>query len=102
MAGWENSDRRERLPADWPARRRKRLEIDGHRCTWRLPSGKRCPRKATDVDHRVEGSDDDRIEALQSLCADHHAKKTARAAARIKREKRQRRWRPQENHPGSF
>lgn len=102
MSGWNDSDRRDRLPDDWEARRRKRLEIDGHRCTWRLPSGKRCPRKATDVDHRVEGSDDHRISELQSLCAHHHGKKTARAAGRIKREKRQRRWRPQENHPGSF
>jgi len=99
---WEGSDRRERLPADWPARRAKQLQIDGGRCTWRLPSGARCPRPATDVDHKYEMAD--RHEPgrdLQSLCAHHHGKKTAVAAARFKRERRQKRFRPAEEHPGA-
>jgi hypothetical protein len=100
MAGWNDSDRRERLPDNWNELRRAQLERDGHRCTWRLPSGKRCPRRATDVDHKEERADDHT--RLQSLCSTHHAKKTALAAVRFKREKRQRRWRPQENHPGSI
>lgn len=99
---WEGSDRRERLPDNWATLRLERLKKDNYRCTWILPSRKRCPRTATDVDHRIEGADDDRIEALQSLCSHHHQTKTAKAAVRIKREKRQRRWRPQENHPGAI
>lgn len=100
MSGWEGSDRRERLPANWEALRAERLRLDGHRCTWRLPSGARCPRRATDVDHKIAMADDDRIEALQSLCAHHHGRKTAVEALRAKRSQARKRYRPAEGHPG--
>lgn len=100
MSGWEGSDRKSRLPGDWAKRRAKQLAKDGHRCTWRLPSGARCPRPATDVDHIDEKTDDH--DRLQSLCATHHATKTALAAARFKREHRQKRFRPAEDHPGTL
>jgi 5-methylcytosine-specific restriction protein A len=100
VTGWEGSDRRARLPANWPRLRAKRLEIDGHRCTWRLPSGKRCPRAATEVDHKVAMSDDHRIQALQSLCSDHHAKKTVQDARKGKAAKKASRRRPPEDPPG--
>lgn len=97
---WEGSDRKERLPENWQALRAARLKKDGYRCTWIMPSGSRCPRRATDVDHKREKEDDHRIEALQSLCAHHHGKKTAKAAAAFKRAKRASRRRPPEEHPG--
>lgn len=100
MSGWEGSDRRERLPANWPRLRAKRLEIDGHRCTWRLKSGARCPRKATEVDHKVAMSDDHRIQALQSLCADHHQRKTVSDARKGKDAKKALKRRAPEEHPG--
>lgn len=100
MSGWEGSDRRARLPDNWDQLRIQRLDIDGWRCTWRLPSGKRCPRRATDVDHRVAMSDDHRIEALQSLCAHHHGKKSAREGNQARRALKQSRYREPEEHPG--
>lgn len=100
MSGWEGSDRRERLPANWEALRAERLRLDGYRCTWRLGSGARCPRPATDVDHKQAMTDDHRVEALQSLCAHHHGKKTAIEAYRAKRSRAQKRFRPAEPHPG--
>lgn len=99
MSGWEGSDRHDRLPSDWPVRRARQLKKDDHRCTWRLPSGARCPRPATDVDHIDEKADDH--DRLQSLCAPHHAKKTALAAAKFKRARRASRFRPSEDHPGA-
>ena len=74
---WSTSDRRSRLPADWPqivARIKKR---DQNRCKKRLPvTGKRCPRRGTDVDHIIPG-DDHRDENLQLLCEEHHREKSA-------------------------
>jgi len=99
---WEGSDRRFRLPADWPKRRAQQLKLDGNRCTWRLGSGARCPRPATDVDHKYEMTD--RHEPgrdLQSLCAAHHSRKTALAAQSFKRAQKQKRYRPTEEHPGA-
>lgn len=96
---WEGSDRLERLPDDWPALRAERLRLDGYRCTKRLPSGKRCPRKASDVDHHIPG-DDHRIANLRSLCAHHHARKSAREGIQARRERAKARKRPAEQHPG--
>ena len=97
---WDGSDRKSRLPDDWAARRLERLKKDGFRCTWKLPkTGERCPRKATDVDHRKPG-DDHSMKNLQSLCATHHGKKSSFEG----RQARQKRWgkiaRPAERHPG--
>lgn len=101
MSGqWRGSDRKSRLPADWPQRRRRILERDGYRCQELTAYGP-CTQIATDVDHVAPG-DDDRDENLQSLCADHHAKKSAREGAEAKRRKYTQRRRPPEPHPGSF
>jgi len=95
---WETSDRHDFLPPDWSAIRKKVLDRDGWRCRWILPSGARCPRKATDVDH-MGARDDHRLERLRSLCHDHHEKVTLKQAfagrARKKPPKR-----PEERHPG--
>jgi len=76
---WETSDRRERLPANWPALVAAVKKRDGNRCTWRLRSGARCPRPGRDVDHRIAG-DDHRMSNLQLLCEEHHKRKTSREA----------------------
>lgn len=103
MTWSDESARRAELPADWPKIREKRLKMDGHRCTWRLKSGARCPRVATDVDHRDQSRNDDHsLGNLQSLCAHHHGKKSAieGVAARRRRRRGPSRRRQPEAHPG--
>lgn len=96
---WEGSDRRVRLPADWPAIRARRLALDGHRCTW-TDNGIRCPNVATEVDHRTAKADDHRIKALRSLCHDHHAKKSAGEGVAARAARRARLRLPADDHPG--
>lgn len=95
---WEGSDRRDRLPPDWAIRVAAVKERDQGRCTWRLPSHKRCPRLGTDVDHRKPG-DDHSLDNLQLLCGAHHAKKTAYEGLSARRKRKAPR-RPPEEQPG--
>lgn len=95
---WETSDRRARLPADWSALVAAVWKRDGGRCTWRLPSGARCPRPGRDVDHRVAG-DDHRMSNLQLLCGTHHDRKTQREAW-AGRKKLKTKKRREERQPG--
>lgn len=69
--GWQGSNRRARLPADWPTRRARILDRDGHRC--QSPG---CDAPATDVDH-IERGDDHNDRNLQALCHVHHASKSS-------------------------
>jgi 5-methylcytosine-specific restriction protein A len=103
MPQWSGSDRRERLPDNWSAIRRRVLRRDGYQCTARdLTTGVRCAEPATDVDHIVPG-DDHRETNLRSLCGWHHRRKSsseggaARAARRRGFEKKFQRT---EGHPG--
>lgn len=96
---WETSDRRQELPPDWAKRVARVKDRDGNRCTWRLPSGARCPRRGTDVDHRVPG-DDHSLRNLQLLCSHHHKKKTGLEAIMGRRKRRAGRQKRQEKHPG--
>lgn len=95
---WEGSDRRQRLPKDWPRIRRRIIRRDGGVCTARYSDGRRCELPGTDVDHIVPG-DDHRDENLQLLCPWHHARKSANeggsAAARTRLTIR----RPTATHP---
>ena len=96
---WETSDRRAQLPPDWHRRVAQVKERDGGRCTWRLPSGKRCPRAGTDVDHRKPG-DDHSLRNLQLLCSHHHDKKTQREAWAGRKKKAPKARKRADRHPG--
>ena len=101
MAQWRGSDRRERLPDNWPMIRRRILIRDGYRCTWRH-EGVRCAELATDVDHIVHG-DDHGDGNLRALCDWHHQKKSSSegGAARVAARRRiNQRFRRSEPHPG--
>lgn len=100
--GWESSNRRDRLPADWKAIRARILARDGHRCVATISDGSRCKLRANQVDHIIP-NDDDSDSNLQSLCEPHHrAKSSGEGAAayhaRVARNKK--RMRRQERHPG--
>lgn len=102
--GWKGSDRRERLPADWPTRRAFVLERDGYRCTHiRADTGTRCPDPATDADH-IEAGDDHSYANLAAKCDYHHKHKTARegnaARALSQAQRRELERRPVRKHPG--
>lgn len=97
--GWSDSNRRAELPPNWASEIRPRiLERDGYRCTAILRNnGRRCPDKATDVDH-VGDRHDHCDENLASLCEWHHDRKSSAEgnAARKRISSR----RPPERHPG--
>ncbi|MEU7200278.1 HNH endonuclease signature motif containing protein [Streptomyces sp. NPDC045470] len=99
---WDTSDRRARLPSDWPQRRAIVLKRDGYQCVATLVDGPRCPEPGTDVDHIVPGDNHD-VANLQTLCAWHHRRKTAReaAAARASRPRPSVR-RAERPHPGDL
>lgn len=98
---WESSDRASRLPADWKQRVKKVWERDGGICTWKLPSGARCPRRGAEVDH-IRNDDNHDLSNLRLLCAHHHGQKTQREAAfgRYRRKKKPGPPRRSEVHPG--
>lgn len=95
--GWQGSDRRDRLPPDWPAIRERVLRRDAYRCTW-TTHGDRCKAVANQVDHRVAG-DDHRDANLQSLCGPHHARKSAREGNAAKAARKAAEKRPREVSP---
>ncbi|AYN58550.1 HNH endonuclease [Arthrobacter phage Liebe] len=96
--GWETSDRRDRLPADWTTRRVRVLRRDGYRCQARDSLGVVCGDPANQVDHKVPG-DDDSYENLVSLCRWHHARKSS-AEGHAARKPRATQRRAPEAHPG--
>jgi len=96
---WETSDRSDRLPPDWKNLVKKVWARDRGRCTWKLRSGARCPRKGADVDHR-KNNDDHSLSNLQLLCRHHHDKKTQREAWMGKQKRSKVRARREERHPG--
>lgn len=97
--GWANSDRRERLPDDWYARRAIVRERAGGRCEAVLNDGSRCPVQGSDCDHRERG-DNHELDNLQWLCRWHHDRKTAREAYEAREAMRRRNMRDDRHHPG--
>jgi len=93
---WEGSDRRAQLPPDWARRQAACIKDAGGRCEQILPSGARCPRPATDADHKSDPLNHD---DLQALCRTHHNRKTGIEAQQGKARKGS--WtREPEAHPG--
>lgn len=101
--GWETSDRRQHLPANWRAIRERRFKLDGYQCTaLDANTDERCTGPAEECDH-IGSRDDHSIEMLRSLCKWHHSQKTARQGARAaaaRRKKMANRFRREEKHPG--
>lgn len=101
---WAGSNRRARLPKNWPTIRKHVLERDDFSCQFITDSGIKCLNRANQVDHIVP-NDDDSYTNLRALCEWHHNKVSGRqgAAAFMKqrRETRQRFNAPRhEAHPG--
>lgn len=102
---WAGSDRRSRLPADWPSIRADVFARDGHRCTAQLSSGQRCPvTEGLECDH-VNRGDDHRPSNLTTLCHGHHQDKSSQegiAAWADRRLKAHNKFRRSEAHPGAL
>lgn len=108
FVAWETSDRRSRLPENWHAivaavkrRARRTSKLGIEQCEKRLPSGKRCPRRGTDVDHVIP-NDDHSERNLQLLCRTHHERKTVQEAAQGRAAFKRSKYRPREEHPGTL
>lgn len=96
---WQGSNRRDRLPKDWPAIRARILKRDGYACQHKDDDGLRCGAHTNQVDHIING--DDHSDAnLQALCHPHHKVKSAREGSRAAHARYIPRNRPQEKHPG--
>lgn len=102
MSGkWAGSERRSRLPANWPELVNKVKKRARKQCEKVLPSGRRCPRKGTDVDHIIPG-DDHRMTNLRLLCEAHHAPKSSREGHAAKAAIKKKGLRQEEPHPGTI
>ncbi|MBN9209342.1 MAG: HNH endonuclease [Microbacterium ginsengisoli] len=95
MPNWASSTRRDTLPSDWPQRVAYVLRRDHHVCQHvREDTGRKCGRRARDVDHRIRPADGgtDDPSNLQALCGWHHDQKSGReggvASGRARRAKR--------------
>lgn len=103
MPGWQGSNRREQLPANWSALRRQVFRRDGYRCTATDPAtGERCPEPAEECDHIGDNRNHD-LANLRSLCAWHHSRRSGRqgaAAAAAIRRRNAKKFRRIEEHPG--
>lgn len=95
---WEGSNRKSRLPVDWPRLRKVVLERCSYRCEW-VEDNARCYDKATDADHITAG-DDNSLANLQGLCRRHHLLKTGREARAVQLERKKLERLPEEKQPG--
>jgi 5-methylcytosine-specific restriction protein A len=96
MPGWKDSDRRERLPIDWPELRKFVIDRD-KTCRWVIDGGQVCGQPGNQVDH-VHRGDDHRAANLQLLCVPHHLAKTSQEGVEAW-QARPRLNRPEEIHP---
>lgn len=99
MPRWENSNRRDRLPPDWPKIQAKVLRRDQKRCQIRGP---RCEVIATEADH-IRNGDDHSMSNLQAVCHQCHKEKSSSeggAAKAAQRRKIAKKFQRTEDHPG--
>jgi 5-methylcytosine-specific restriction protein A len=102
MSGWSDSDRRQRLPPDWPKRRGRILKRDNHSCQTIMDDGTKCLDYAGEVDHKTPGDDHEDYN-LEAICTWHHKRKSSQegaAANNIARARIRRSFRRTETHPG--
>ena len=97
--GWAGSDRKSRLPADWPLLRRIVRDRSGGRCEVIKKNGRRCWDAATDCDHIVPG-DDHSLSNLRDICTWHHRQKSSAEGNAAKAAYRAQLKHPVETHPG--
>lgn len=95
---WETSDRRFRLPKNWPQLKRQ-VKARAHGLCEAAPHDPRCDGVGTDCDHVIEG-DDHSLGNLQWLSGPCHRAKTGRESAARNRQRAELRHRPTEQHPG--
>lgn len=95
---WDTSDRRLRLPPDWPAIRRAVKARAGGRCEYAHHVAA-CNGRGTDADHITPG-DDHSLGNLQWLSAECHKDKTRRETIARNKSMAALRKRPAEPHPG--
>lgn len=97
---WENSNRRSRLPRNWPSISRSVLVRDSWVCQIGYPG---CLTEASEVDHRTRG-DNHQPDNLQAACTACHRKKSSSegglASASARRYRDSQKYRPTERHPG--
>lgn len=79
-SGNSATDRKDELPDDWDAIRQEVFDRDGRRCTWILPSGKRCENGPHTADH-IGSKWDNSLPNLRTLCEPHNSKRTASQGA---------------------
>ena len=91
---WQGSDRKSRLPSNWPKLRKRILRRDGGLCRLGYEG---CLRAATEVDHVQRGDNHDPSN-LQAVCRACHAKKSTREG--VEARLRFSRDREREGHPG--
>lgn len=96
-SSWQGSNRRSELPANWPAIRQAVLSRDGHQCTWIESDSVRCIKRATDVDHIINGGSHE-LTNLRALCAWHHSRKSSAEGNAARKRVSMRRKAPP--HPG--
>lgn len=104
--GWAGSDRRLRLPTNWPSlviTVKKRASTQSHpsgQCeALGSKTGLRCKNAGRDVDHIIPGDDHD-LSNLRLLCIWHHGKKSSREGNEAQASRRLSATRPPERHPG--
>lgn len=111
--GWQGSNRRTELPANWRAEIRPAvLARDGHRCTWleghddggfptylagSYPPADRCNERGSDVDH-VGDRHDHGVHNARTLCGWHHARRSGSQGGTA--QPRFTTKLPRETHPG--
>lgn len=101
MSSWQNSNRRDRLPPDWPQRRKYVLRRDHHECQTDI-AGEICGAKADQVDH-IRPGDDHSYANLEAICEWCHGRKSSKEGNAARRKVRQEiadRFRNSEDHPG--
>lgn len=75
MPGWQNSDRRARLPKNWHRLREQVRARAGGQCE-QITNGQRCNAIGNECDH-VQRGDNHSLSNLQWLCRPHHAAKSS-------------------------